>query len=426
MGPVPHHRFFRLRRLLLSGLLAAGLPAARAAEVSLQVLHWWTSPGERRAADVLVARLAEEGIRWRDAAIPGGAGVGAAKVLRSRVLAGDAPEATQMVGATLIEWADTGLLLELDGVARGGGWPQALFPEVMRGVTHRGHVVAAPLGIHRVNMLFVNLAVFERQRLAVPRHWEDWAAAARALQQAGVWPLALSSEPWQVTTLLEGLLLATGGPSLYRALFSRLDAQAAADPKFAEALNRLRQAKAWAGAGAGLAEQPWTITLERLRSGSAAMMVMGDWAKGELMAGGWNPGEHFACVPVPGTAGRHLYSVDTLAFFARDYAQAAAQERLAGALLAPALQAAFNRAKGSVPVRRDADVAAMDPCARESYTLFARGGDALVPSLAHRMATGESNKDAIVAELHRFFVNDAVPVAETQRRLAAVLRVLAN
>lgn len=419
----PDTRRFRQRRLLTAGLAAAALPAARAAEVSLQVLHWWTSPGERRAADVLVARLAEEGIRWRDAAIPGGAGVGAGKVLRSRVLAGDAPEATQMIGATIVEWADTGLLLELDGVARGGQWAQALFPEVLRGVQHRGHVVAAPLGIHRINLLYVNLALFERHRLAVPRQWDDWAAAAQVLQQAGVVPLALSREPWQVTTLLEGLLLASGGPVLYRALFSRLDARAAADPRFAEALARLRLAKAWAGAD--LTEQPWTRALERLRSGSAAMMVMGDWAKGELVAGGWNPGEHFACVPVPGTAGHHLYSVDTLTFFARDYAQAAAQERMAGALLAPALQAEFNRAKGSVPVRRGLDAAAMDACARESYTLFARGGDALVPSLAHRMATGESNKDAIVAELHRFFVNDALPVAEAQRRLAAVLRVLA-
>lgn len=421
IGAVPPTDVSFPRRLMLGALLAGGLRPARAQEASLQVLHWWTSAGERRAADALAARLAEAGIRWRDAAVPGGAGVGAAKVLRSRVLAGDAPEAAQMVGATLADWADTGLLLELDGVAREGQWAQRLFPEIERGVRHRGHVVAVPLGIHRSNLLFVNLALFERHRVALPRDWDGWAASAQALQRAGVLPLVQSREPWQVAALFEALLLGSGGPALHRDLFVRLDARAAASPRLAEALARLLHLRAWAGAEA--TEQPWTQALERLRGGGAAMMVMGDWAKAELVASGWVPGEHFACLPVPGTAGQHLYSVDSLAMFARDYAQAPAQERMAAALVAPALQADYNRAKGSVPVRRDADPAAMDPCARESWTLFARGG--AVPSLTHRMATGESSRDALVAELHRFYLQDTPSVPALQQRLAALLRVLA-
>jgi glucose/mannose transport system substrate-binding protein len=40
------------------------------------------------------------------------------------------------------------------------------------------------------------------------------------------------------------------------------------------------------------------------------------------------------------------------------------------------------------------------------------------------MATDESSKDAIVAEVHRFFMNDQMPPAAVQRRLGAMFRVL--
>jgi glucose/mannose transport system substrate-binding protein len=395
---------------------------AQASSAELQVLHWWTSASERRAADLLAARLAADGIRWRDAAIPGGAGQGVGKVLRSRVLAGDAPEVTQMIGTTIAEWAGIGVLLELDEVAAVGQWGQVLFPTVHQLVQHRDHVVAAPLGIHRVNLLFVNRRLFDRHRLTLPRNWEEWVATASVLQAAGVTPLALSSEPWQVATLFEGLVLASGGQTLHRQLFVQHEPRAAADPRVLEALQRLRTLKSWAAAP--VSERPWTIALQQLQRGDAAMMVMGDWAKGELSTAGWTVGEHFHCLPVPGTAAWHLYSVDSLTMFAKDYTRSAAQERTAALLMQPAVQADYNRIKGSVSPRRDADPAGMDACARDSWLLFAQGESLQAPSLVHRMATDESSKDAIVAELHRFFMNDQMPPAAVQRRLGAMFRVL--
>jgi len=102
-------------------MLAIVPPAPATSSVApssgLQVLHWWTSASERRAADLLAQRLGKEGVQWEDAAIPGGAGIGAGKVLKGRVLAGDAPEVTQIIGVSVAEWAEMGLLLELDNVA---------------------------------------------------------------------------------------------------------------------------------------------------------------------------------------------------------------------------------------------------------------------------------------------------------------------
>ncbi|HJV71402.1 ABC transporter substrate-binding protein [Ideonella sp.] len=389
---------------------------------TLQVLHWWTSDSERRAAEVLAMRLADEGIVWQDAAIPGGAGLGAGKVLRGRVLAGDAPEVTQIIGVSIREWAALGLLLELDTVAEPGRWASVLFPTVDELIRYRGHVVAAPLGVHRINTLFYHPRLLAQHRLAPPVSWADWVQVAQALKAAGVQPLAQSSEPWQVAALAEALVLGVGGPALHRELFVRQSPQAAADPRLAEALLRLRTMKAWMGP-APVAERPWTEALQQLVRGEAAMLVMGDWAKGELLARG-APGPDIGCTAVPGTGRYHLYSVDTLTMFTAGYAHAAAQEKLARLVVTPALQAEYNAAKGSVPVRRDADPAQMDRCARASWTLFGQDAAMRAPSLVHRMAAGEASKDAIIAELHRFFVDDTISPAEVQRRLATMFRAL--
>lgn len=407
--------------LLLGNLLLA--PMARAG--TLQVLHWWTSTSERRAADALAARLAEAGVQWQDAAVAGGAGVGAGKVLRSRVLAGDAPDAAQMVGVTLTEAAGMGLLLELDSVAATERWPQVLFPEVQSLIGFRGHVVAAPLGIHRINTIVWHRGLFERLRLAPPLDAAAFDRAAAALQAAGVVPLALSSEPWQVATLFETLVLAEGGPSLHRALFERRSAAAAADARVRRAFERLRVLKALAvRAGKGPAEEPWSATLQRLQRGEAGMMVMGDWIVGELRQAGWRDGVEFGCAPAPGSAGAHLYSVDSLAMFARDFGRVREQQQLARTATGAAVQAEYNALKGSAPVRRDLDPARLPPCTRVSWSDFARGAATLAPSLVHRMATDETSKDAVIAELHRFFSDERIAPAEAQRRLAALYRVL--
>jgi len=407
---------------LACAILSAGAHGAvRGEPAHLQVLHWWTSASERKAADLLAERLREERIAWDDAAIPGGAGLGAGKVLKGRVLAGDAPEVAQMIGPSIAEWADLGLLLELDNVADAGGWNTFLFPAIRDLVVHRRHVVAAPLGIHRVNTLFYNRAVFARLGLSAPTTWRQFVGAAQQLRAAGIAPLAQSSEAWQVAALFENLVLAESGPSFYRELLQARSPHAAADARTAEALLRLRTVKSWLCDSPG--ERPWTAVVADFARGQAGMMIMGDWAKAELGEHGALPDREYGCAAAPGTAGYHLYSVDTLAMFAGDYRSLAAQERMAGLLVTPALQADFNALKGGVPVRRDADPARMDSCARQSWTTFAKGAAVQAPSLVHRMASDEAGRDAIIAEIHRFFLDDRVTPAQAQRRLAALFRM---
>ena len=85
-------------------------------------------------------------------------------------------------------------------------------------------------------------------------------------------------------------------------------------------------------------------------------------------------------------------------------------------------QMAYNRLKGSVPVRRDIDPSQLDACARDSWDTFANTTSARLPSLAHRMAADEATKDAVAQTLWRYLTDPRMETAEAQRRLAAAIR----
>jgi glucose/mannose transport system substrate-binding protein len=397
-------------------------PAACKKANTLQVLHWWTSQSERLAANSLAAKLAVENIEWSDMAIPGGAGVGAAKVLKSRVLAGDSPEVMQLIGFGLAEWSDLGLLLQLDDVANSGNWNKLLYPTVMTLIQNHGHVMAVPTGIHRINTLFYNRKVFARLSLTPPTTWEEFESAAAKLRKAGVTPLAQSSEAWQVATLFETLVLAESGPAYYRELFVNKSASAYSDPRLLHALKRLKALKQWMPIP--IKERPWTLMARQLADGDAGMLIMGDWVKGELNAWGLPTDGNFGCVATPDTGHYHLYSIDTLAMFADDYSHQAAQEKLAQVVISTPAQNDYNRLKGSIPVLTAADVSKMDSCARNSAQVFALGINAQAPSLVHRMATDETTKDAIIAEVHAYFMDDKITAEDAQHRLGTIVRAL--
>ena len=155
---------------------------------SLQVHHWWRSIGEQRAVAVLSNRMAQENIQWRDSLVPSGSGIGANIVLKSRVLAGNAPDVAQLNGVLISEWADLGLLLEMDSVAVTGKWEKLLLPNVWNLVQSHGHLVAAPLGIHRTNTLFFNKKIFNKLELSAPNTWEEFEQVAKKNSTGGYCP----------------------------------------------------------------------------------------------------------------------------------------------------------------------------------------------------------------------------------------------
>lgn len=398
-----------------------GRPAGAATALdTVSVLHWWTSLGEGRAKRVLIDGLRGQGLKWHDFAVPGGAGVAAVKVLRNRLLMGQPPDMAQLIGSTLTAWAEAGLVLPLTDVAQILRWDQQLLPSINRHIMHDGQAMAMPLGIHRINNLFINDAVFAAHGLTPPRQWRDVFVAADVLQRAGITPMAWSDQPWQIATVFETMLLGDAGPADYRALVqqeSRALWQSSVVRRSLLRLTKLRELGAKRPD-----ERDWGACTRDLFEGRAAMMIMGDWVRGELQAMGDGHMRGFSCVPTPGTERMHLYSLDSLAMLQTPSLQSDKRLRLAQTLTEPSIQGQYNAAKGSVPVLRHADLQGLSTCAQASWRDFTSPTGQRAPSLAHRMAGSESFKDHVAHVVWRHVTGQARDPLDTQRRLGAAVR----
>jgi glucose/mannose transport system substrate-binding protein len=405
--------------LLLAALLGAQCTSALAQSVPIDVPHWWKSADERLAVEQLPTQLLLNGIRWEDVAIPGGGGVAELKVLESRILMGDPPDTAQLIGVTLEDWTDMDLVIPLAAVASRQQWAQTIFPTVLDLITYQGVVVAAPLGIHRINTLLYNRHVLGRLSLLPTTNWEDFEFIAQKLSAQGFKSLAWSDEEWQITTVFESVLLGEVGPKRYRKMIvnsnsnSNSNSNAWLSPDIDKALDRLRWLRTMISVVPR--ERAWAGSAPDIRCETDAVLILGDSAKGEPMALDASPERDFGCVAVPGTRNMHLYSVDMLAMLRNARKRKAAQAKLTEVVTTVKAQLAYNRVKGSVPVRNAIDPAILDACARHSRMAFvARAGG----ELAHRMAVGEATKDSVAQVLWRFLITPQTQTNEAKRRLA--------
>jgi glucose/mannose transport system substrate-binding protein len=410
------HKFFRFGVVLM---LSTALGASAQ---ELHVVHWWKSASERKAMESIAASLQRAGLAWVNE--NAGDGIGVSIVLRSRILARDMPDIVQATNTASYDWERLGLVMELDKVAGPDRWERRLLPIIYQRIAPEGHVLAAPLGVHRVNTMLFNKHVFERQRLNPPRTWKEFELVAPHLQRAGVIPLAQSSEPWQIAILFENLLLADGGVELHHRMFVDNDASAFTSSALAGVLRHLRGLKRWMRQP--IPETDWTVIAGEVGKGAAAMTVSGDWLKGELQGAGVQVDVAIGCSAAPGTASIHLFDLDTLVMMRSKRVPPAAQEAVAKLAVSAGLQERYNRIKGSVPVLRTVDLNAMDSCARASWNKLADPAATVVQSNVVGTIGGQVMRDALIAEIHRFFMDESIAVQDTQRRLAAVSRAISQ
>ena len=199
-----------IQRIIVITVLAIAFVAnATAGEV--EVLHWWTSGGEAAAVQELQKMLQKEGHTWKDFAVAGGAGANAMTALKSRAVSGNPPTAAQVKGPQIQEWAQLGVLTNIDDVAQAEGW-DALVPRVVADIMkYEGHWVAVPVNVHRINWMWCNPEVFEKAGAAVPTTWSEFIESAKKIQKAGFIPVAFGGQSWQEATVWESIVAGVGG-----------------------------------------------------------------------------------------------------------------------------------------------------------------------------------------------------------------------
>ena len=401
----------RMKRPLVTSLgLAAGLFAHSAyADPAVEVMHFWTTGGEAAALAAVRDEVVANGVAWEDAPVAGGGGDAARTAMQARIAAGNPPTAMLMLGQNIIDWADAGLLGDVNAVAEAEGWSDVL-PNAVRAFTEvDGRYVSAPTNVHRTDMIWASRAAFDAIGADIPTTWEEFNALAPQFLDAGIVPLAHGGQAWQETYMFEAVLLGVAGAEFYEQALVDLDLDALGSATMVEVFTQLAVIRDTM-VDENAAGRDWNLATAMVINGQAAMQIMGDWAKGEFTNAGQTAGDEFLCFSVPSSDETgFIYLVNSLSFFEQvDDEALAGQAALASAIMDPDVQVQFNLAKGSIPARNDLDLSGMDACAQSSAADFAAADAAgtAMPTFAGSHAAPAAVVGGATDAITEFFNSD--------------------
>jgi glucose/mannose transport system substrate-binding protein len=402
----------------MAAVLAASvlLPLGAANATDLEVTHWWTSGGEAAAVAELAKAFDATGNKWIDGAIAGSGGT-ARPIMISRITGGDPMGATQFNhGRQAEELVEAGLMRDLTDVATREHWKDVIKPaSLLDSCTIDGKIYCAPVNIHSWQWLWLSNAAFEKAGVAVPKNWDEFVAAAPALEKAGIVPLAVGGQAWQASGAFDVLMLALAGKDTFYKVFKDKDADMAAGPEMAKVFKAADDARRMSK---GTNVQDWNQATNMVITGKAGGQIMGDWAQGEFALAGQVAGKDYSCLPGLGVTDVIATGGDAFYFpLLKDEEKSKAQEVLASTLLAPATQVAFNLKKGSLPVRGDVDLAAANDCMKKGLDILAKGNviewtDQLLS------ADTQKQKEDLFSE---FFANPSLTPEDAQKRFAEII-----
>ncbi|OED42609.1 hypothetical protein ACH42_12095 [Endozoicomonas sp. (ex Bugula neritina AB1)] len=408
---------------MLSIAALALVPWLQVSASELEVLHWWTSKGEQRALAELKKDVKDKGYNWVNFAITGGGGDNALKVLRSRIISGNPPAAAHIKGETVQEWANLGLLHDIDQVAKEDNWDALIPTELQSKLKAENKYYAAPMGLHRTNWMWVNPEPFQRIHQPVPNNLSEFLHTAPKLKKAGIMPLAMGQQDWQYGPLFEAVLLDTTSVDFYRKSMVDLNEQSYQSRKMLKVFEVLADIRSLLPSP--IIRQSWDQATLQVMEGQAAVQINGDWIKGEFTAAGKTLDKDILCIPVSGTESAFIYNMDSLVMFSNaDPKQQQSQSDFAKTAMDADLQQRFSLNKGSIPVRQDIDLTSFDVCSQKSIFAFNDSikNNRLLPSMAESMATSERVKKSIFRVLEHFFEHPEVTPEEARQQLATAIR----
>ena len=399
---------------MFAGALSCAHPAAAQ---DADVMHWWTSGGESRAVAVFAKEYDKRGGKWIDDASVGPQAEHAAAL--NRIAGGNPPTAMQWnIGVAVQQLAEQGVLTPLDDYAKKGNWVANLPPLLVKNMSYDGHVIAVPVNIHGANWMFYSTKVFDALKMQPPKTWDEFLADAPKIQAAGYIPIAYGANAQQVDWLFEALLAGVGGNDLYRSVWVSHDAKAAGSAAMVHVFDVMAQLRQYVDAGSP--NRKWNDTLALVENNKAALMIVGDWAKGDFAAANKKLGTDYGCQMAPGNQDAYVMTVDVFVFPKNNKPdQKAAQEKLATLMMDPKVQTEFNAFKGSMPSRLDANVADLDACAQLGQKVMSGGAANQLPNFA--LAFSPDTQGQIEDLLVNYWSNKSMSPADAAKQLATII-----
>lgn len=400
---------------MLDALAAEGIKPDTSASGKMEFFSWWTAGGEAEGKnDILnLYKQLYPNVEVIDAAVAGGGGDKAKAVLKTRMQGNDPPDTFQVhAGPELIDGYVLADRMEpVTDIYTTMNIKGAFPTQLLTMITQNDQIYSVPANIHRGNVLFYNKKVFTDNGITAPASWDDFFAAADKLKAKNIAALAVGGkDTWAVTMLFEDILLTTAGPDKYNDLMAGNGEWT--DPTVVEALTQLK--KLWEGGyiNKDFSALTWDDAAGQVLKGTAAMTIMGDWAKGYFQANDTSWADNFGWSPSPGTSG--IFKVISDSFGVPKGAKNSGNVKKFLDLLASKTgQVVFNLRKGSIPARTDVDTSQFDVYMKDANKDFT-SATAIVGSAPHGSATKEAFNSALTTAINNFVANLGDPAATAQ------------
>ncbi|MBT0994432.1 ABC transporter substrate-binding protein [Cellulomonas sp. DKR-3] len=382
----------------------------------VEVFTWWASGSEKLGLDALVGVFEDQhpDTKFVNGAVAGGAGSAAKDLLQSRLQANDPPDTFQAhAGAELQDYIDAGQVEDVSSLYDEFGLRDVFPEDLVDRLTVDGKIYSIPSNIHRANVTWANTQVLTDAGLdpeATYATMDDWFTALDAVKDSGKTALSVATT-WTQVQLLETVLLADLGAEGYSGLWDGSTDWASAE--VTSALEDFEKLMTYTNTDRdGL---DWPDATQQIIDGQAGFNVMGDWAVAAFDEAGKTAGTDYVYFPVPGTDGVFDFLADSFTLPVGAPHPGGAKNWLdtVGSLDG---QVAFNKAKGSIPARTDADASEFSEYQQSAITSF--GEDTIVSSLAHGAAVPVATLNSI-SDATSKFTTGASDLATFQSDLAA-------
>ena len=365
----------------------------------IEVFSWWTSGSEDAALQAIISAAvkANSGLEVVNAAVAGGAGTNAKQVLATRLAGGDVPEIWQThPGGELGQYVDQGVLADMTAVYKSEGWDKVVPKDLVASMTYNKKTYSVLTGVHRANTMWISSAAQKKAGVSLSGSltWPTFKAAALKMKAKGIDPICLGDKDiWTAAQLLEALIVAEEGAAGWTALLNGSKKWTSAGVK--KAVANFNEAMTWTNKDHKALD--WTGAVAALAKGTCGVNIMGDWAYGELLVKQNKvDGKDFTYATF-GDANTFVTVGDSFVIGKTAKNQAGAVA-FAKAIMDPKVQLAFNKLKGSAPVRSDVSTKTLGKYQQGAAKVLANGKK--VPSLVHGQAlvaaaVGQAYADAV-------------------------------
>ena len=393
---------------------------------TVNVYHWWTAGGEKDAIESVVDGFKDVygKIKAKSNAIPGGAG--GAMVMKVKVLqqAGKSPETFQAHPGQEIEpYLNSDLLLSLDQVWEYADLSARALPGIETLCTASdGSKYIVPIGIHKTNVIFYNIHVFEKYGVAIPDHenitWDEFFSICDQLAAAmpdGEYPLDLGDRKgWPACQVFEDIMLGTD-PQIYEDFINgnySVEYVTAVLSTYARMMDYVAPDHS---------SRDWYEASGQVVAGTYAMQIMGAWMQPLLTSMGQVYGEDYGVFTFPGTDGWFGMCIDGFVV-SNDSADVGSGVRWAYNVSTPEVQAAFSALKESISPYSDTPDDTYCALTLKFKNELTAEGTKVYPSFTHGTALPWSASTSLQTQIQEFATSTDYDAAYFANKIVNILK----